>query len=96
MVIVNALGDALSARAQLMSNIDRLSGLQQAIAEGYSIALAVDRNQPDALVGCAEVEYQIGLCECFLPTWHLRCADLQGSMHARWQDTLQPAGVLGS
>ena len=70
--VLNALGDALFALADLAAPASRRSLLEQALQEGFRAALHIDRNQSDALVGTAEVNLQLGHRECipapsFLP-----------------------------
>ena len=67
-MVMNALGDTLLALADAASEAaTKKAHLHQALQEGFSAALHIDRHQPDALVGSAEVELQSGRCESPAP-----------------------------
>ena len=60
-MVLNALGDTLVACAEMQSGPEaQKQALQQALEEGFRSALRIDRHQTDALIGCAEVELQLG------------------------------------
>lgn len=60
-MVLNALGDTLVALAETQIEAEaQVQALQQALEEGYQSALRIDRHQTDALVGCAEIELQLG------------------------------------
>ena len=59
----NALGDALAAQAEAAPDPSTQEALlRRALQEGYSMALSINRQHADALVGTAEVELQTGRC----------------------------------
>ena len=67
--IINALGDTFLALAELLpSGEERSQALRQAQEEGFGAAMLIDRRNPDALIGAAEVEMLMGrgICLTFL------------------------------
>lgn len=70
--VLNALGDALFALADLSGPALTQEILERALQEGFQAALLIDRNQSDALIGVAEVNLQLGRRElCKAPPSHL-------------------------
>ena len=63
-MVVNALGDTLVALADAATDpAAKVQLLHQGLEQGYGSALRIDRRHPDALIGSAEVELQLGRCE---------------------------------
>lgn len=63
-VIINALGDTLVALAEAsVDPAEKRAYLVQGLQQGFGSALHIDRRNPDALVGSAEAEFQLGKCE---------------------------------
>jgi hypothetical protein len=60
-MVMNALGDTFVSMAEMAPDPTTQQGLlQNALSEGYSAALRIDRYNSDALVGTAEVEMHLG------------------------------------
>lgn len=63
-MVMNALGDTLVALADAAPDPDaKKAFLLRGLEQGFSAALRIDRRQPDALIGSAEVELQFGRCD---------------------------------
>ena len=69
-MVMNALGDTLLALADAAPEAPaRKEHLHQALEKGFGAALHIDRRQPDALVGSAETQQQLGRCELLGPIY---------------------------
>lgn len=77
-MVMNALGDTLVALADAtLEAAAKQAQLHQALEEGFGAALHIDRRHPDALVGSAEVQLQLGRCK--FPTHIVSCFELSPS-----------------
>lgn len=67
---MNALGDALVAKAELLEGREATDTLQRALEEGYRAAQNVNRQNAGALVSC-DAQFQQGLerARCSLSFW---------------------------
>ena len=67
-MVMNALGDTLLALADAaLEAPSKKAHLHQALQEGFGAALHINSRHPDALVGSAEVQLQLGRCESLEP-----------------------------